>query len=95
VDKQKLDKGAEIIQRIFSHAGARSDSVFATLPLGAHPSATCRIGEVVDVHLETRIQNLFCCDASVFPSSLGLPTMWTVVSLAKRLATHLNKRLDY
>ncbi len=53
----------------------------------------CRIGEVVDSNLETDIKNLYCCDASVFPSSLGLPVVWTAVSLGKRLAKHIDARM--
>ena len=59
----------------------------------ADPSATCRIGVVIDKNLETQIKDLYCCDASVFPSSLGAPVVWTVVSLGKRLSKHLDSRL--
>ncbi|MBC2717965.1 MAG: GMC family oxidoreductase [Desulfobacteraceae bacterium] len=90
-DRLKLSKGVEIIKKILKKAGCNDNSMFVADPLGAHPSASCRIGEVVDTNLETRIKNLFCCDTSVFPSSLGLPTMWTTVSLGKRLAKHLDK----
>jgi choline dehydrogenase-like flavoprotein len=48
---------------------------------------------VVDKNLETKISDLYCCDASVFPSSLGLPVVWTAVSLGKRLAKHLEGRV--
>jgi choline dehydrogenase-like flavoprotein len=93
-DRKKLDKGVAIIRKVFKKAGAREDSVIALQPFGAHPSASCRIGEVVDRNLETRISGLYCCDASVFPSSLGLPVVWTAVSLGKRLAKHLDRRLE-
>lgn len=88
-DRLRLGKGVGIIKKILKNAGAEEDSIIALNPSGAHPSATCRIGEVVDQNLETRIENLYCCDASVFPSSLGLPVVWTAVSLGKRLAKHL------
>ncbi len=92
-DQQKLDKGIGIIKKILRKAGAADDSFMALKPSGAHPSATCRIGEVVDRNLETRIPNLFCCDSSVFPTSLGLPVVWTAVSMSKRLAKHLDGRI--
>jgi choline dehydrogenase-like flavoprotein len=88
-DQKKLDKGVGIIKKIFKKAGADENSIIALRQSGAHPQATCRIGEVVDSNLETSIKNLYCCDASVFPSSLGLPVVWTVVSLGKRLSKHL------
>lgn len=89
-DQMKLDKGVDIIKKIFRKAGAKDDRILPLNPQGAHPSATCRIGDVVDKNLETEIKNLYCCDASVFPSALGLPVVWTAVALGKRLAKHLN-----
>ncbi|HPA72416.1 MAG TPA: FAD-dependent oxidoreductase [Spirochaetota bacterium] len=92
-DRMKLDKGVDIIKKVLRKAGAKDESIIVLKAAGAHPSATCRIGEVVDKNLETKIGNLFCCDASVFPSSLGLPVVWTAVSLGKRLGKHLDARL--
>ncbi|MCU0577659.1 MAG: GMC family oxidoreductase N-terminal domain-containing protein, partial [Desulfobacterota bacterium] len=93
-DKKRLDKGVEIIRKVLKKAGASEDSIIAYNPSGAHPSASCRIGVVVDKNLETRIQNLYCCDASVLPSSMGLPVVWTAVSLGKRLAKHLDRSIQ-
>ena len=33
--------------------------------------------------------NLYVCDASVFPEALARPTVLTIISLAKRLAGYL------
>lgn len=92
-DQMKLDKGVDIIKKVLRAAGAKDESIIVLKAAGAHPSATCRIGEVVDNNLETKIGNLYCCDASVFPSSLGLPVVWTAVSLGKKLARHLEKKV--
>ena len=56
---------------------------------GAHPSGTCRIGQIVDVNLETEIKNLYACDASVFPEALDRPTVMTIIGLGKRLSAYL------
>jgi choline dehydrogenase-like flavoprotein len=93
-DRKRLDKGVEIIRKVLKKAGASEDSIIAFNPSGAHPSASCRIGVVVDKNLETRIKNLYCCDASVLPSSMGLPVVWTAVSLGKRLAKHLDRSIQ-
>lgn len=92
-DQKKIDKGVEIITKIFKKAGAKESSVYPMKAAGAHPSATCRIGHILDTNLETQIRDLYCCDASVFPSSLGAPTVWTVVSLGKRLSKHLDRKM--
>jgi len=47
----------------------------------------------VDRNLETQSKNIYCCDASVFPSALGLPVIWTAVALGKRLGKYLDARL--
>ena len=52
---------------------------------GAHPSGTCRIGQVLNDELETEIANLYVCDASVFPEALDRPTVMTIVAFGKRL----------
>lgn len=93
-DRKKIDKGVQIITKIFKKAGAKESSIYPMKAAGAHPSATCRIGVVIDNNLETQIKNLYCCDASVFPSSLGAPVVWTVVSLGKRLSKHLDAHLS-
>jgi len=92
-DMLKLDKGVGIMKKILRKLGASDQSMVVLNPSGAHPSATCRIGHVVNTNLETRIKNLYCCDASVVPDALGLPVVWTAVSLGKRLSKHLNKSL--
>jgi len=93
-DRKKLDKGVSIIKKVLKQAGAKEESILALKPSGAHPSASCRIGEVVDSNLETKFKNLYCCDASVLPAALGLPVVWTIAALGKRLAGHLNEKLD-
>ncbi len=93
IDQMKLDKGVDIIKKVFRRVGAKDAGILVLNAQGAHPSATCRIGEVVNSNLETEIKNLYCCDASVFPSALGLPTVWTLVALGKRLGKHLDARL--
>ena len=44
---------------------------------------------MVDGDLQTAVKNLYVCDASVFPEALGLPTVLTIISFAKRLSDHL------
>jgi hypothetical protein len=36
--------------------------------------------------LQTEVDNLFVCDASVLPKAPGLPPILTIVALARRLA---------
>jgi choline dehydrogenase-like flavoprotein len=44
---------------------------------------------MLDTDLQTEVQGLYVCDASVFPEALDRPTVLTIIGLAKRLAKHL------
>jgi choline dehydrogenase-like flavoprotein len=87
-DRQKLNKGAEVSREILKKAGAKSTLVSKAMG-GAHPGGTAAIGKVVDKDLQTEVNNLFVCDASVLPTSAGLPPILTIVALAKRLSKTL------
>jgi choline dehydrogenase-like flavoprotein len=89
-DGSRLDRAEAVAQRILRAAGCATDSLIRTPLRGTHPSATARIGDIVDTNLQTGIRNLYVCDASVFPEALGRPTVLTILALARRLARTLN-----
>jgi len=91
-DRAVLDKGISISRKVLVEAGCPPDSIWVTKVRGAHPGGTCRIGEVVDTDLATRVKNLYLCDASVIPESLAAPVVLNLVALGKRLADHLRPR---
>ena len=88
-DNEKLSQAYEVCKRILVEAGAKRSSIFMRPMIGTHPSATVRIGDVVDTNLKTEIDGLYVCDASVFPEALDRPTVLTIIGLAKRLAKTL------
>jgi len=47
------------------------------------------VGTLVDENLQTEVQGLYVCDASVFPEALARPTVLTIIGLGKRLAKHI------
>ena len=83
-DREKLNAGSRISSEILKKAGASGTAVSRVQ--GAHPGGTSAIGRVVDKDLQTEIENLYVCDASVLPVAPGLPPILTIVALAKRLA---------
>ncbi len=93
-DKQRLQEAQQMARRILIEAGAAPESLFTSPMRGTHPSATVRIGTLVDANLQTPIQGLYVCDASVFPEALGRPTVLTIIGLAKRLARQLVSRAE-
>jgi choline dehydrogenase-like flavoprotein len=88
-DRQRLAQAEKAAGAILRQAGCDPDTIFTTPLRGTHPSGTVRIGEMLDTDLQTEIQNLFVCDASVFPEALARPTVLTIISLAKRLSDFL------
>ncbi len=88
-DWSRLNEGADISKQILTKAGADSSKFVVSKPQGAHPGGTAAIGKIVDENLQTRMDNLFVCDASVLPESPGMPPIVTIVALAKRLAKTL------
>ena len=60
-----------------------------------HPLGTCRMGadpasSVVDSNMECHdVKNLFIADAAVFPSSLGVNPMESIMAFATKLAEYL------
>jgi choline dehydrogenase-like flavoprotein len=88
-DRTRLQEGSSICKQILVKAGAKGSSIVVTKPAGAHPGGTAAIGQVVDKDLQTHIENLFVCDASVLPTAPGLPPILTIVALAKRLGKTL------
>ncbi|MGD9823138.1 GMC family oxidoreductase N-terminal domain-containing protein [Desulfobacter sp.] len=87
-DFEKLEKGKAMARKILENAGAKD--IWFTKISGVHPGGTCKIGDVVDSNLKTRIDNLYVADASVLPESFAIPPLLTILALAKRLADYLS-----
>lgn len=85
-----LAEGSAIAGAILTEAGVDPGTIISTPGRGAHPGGTAAIGEVVDNNLETEIEGLYVCDASVFPSAPGAPPVLTILALAKRLGKYLS-----
>jgi choline dehydrogenase-like flavoprotein len=88
-DRPRMRAAEEVCRRILIEAGARPETIFTTPLRGTHPSGTVRVGRMVDENLQTEVQGLYVCDASVFPEALARPTVLTIIGLGKRLAKNL------
>jgi hypothetical protein len=88
-DRYRLNKGVAVAKEILAEAGADDKSFMISKVQGAHPGGTAAVGEIVNNQLETEIENLFVCDASVLPVSPGLPPILTIVALGKYFAKSL------
>jgi choline dehydrogenase-like flavoprotein len=88
-DTERLNDAFEVCRRILIESGAKKSSIFMRPLIGTHPSGTVRIGDMVDTNLQTEVEGLYVCDASVFPEALDRPTVLTIIGLGKRLSRHL------
>ncbi len=87
-DKKKLRSGYARAKEILQNAGARD--VFKTWTLAAHPGGSVKIGHILDSNLKVnQYDGLYVCDCSVIPEPWGLPPMFSLICLGKRLAKHL------
>ncbi len=92
-DAALLARGAAIAGNILVKAGADIESLSSTHVRGAHLMASARIGDVVDSNLETEIKNLYVADGSVLPEAPGLPPIYTILALSRRLGQHLKENI--
>jgi choline dehydrogenase-like flavoprotein len=88
-DRPRMRAAERVCRRILIEAGARPETIFTTPLRGTHPSGTVRVGTLVDENLQTEVQGLYVCDASVFPEALARPTVLTIIGLGKRLAKRI------
>jgi choline dehydrogenase-like flavoprotein len=76
----------------FDRRGVRANEIMLA---STHPQSTCRMGEnrarsVVSSYCQSHdVKNLFVCDMSVFPSSLGAPPQITTAAIADRAARYI------
>lgn len=89
-DWKRLKEGSAISKEILLKAGAKSNSIVFSKIQGGHPAGTAAIGKIVDKNLQTEIDNLYVCDASVLPRSPGMPPILTICALAKKLAKKIS-----
>jgi choline dehydrogenase-like flavoprotein len=88
-DNELLKHAYEICRQTLIEAGANKSTIFMRPFIGTHPSGSVRIGNLLDTNLQTAINGLYVCDASVFPESLDRPTVLTIIGFGKRLAKYL------
>ena len=86
-DEKLLSRGIKKASGILQDMGV--EKIYRTILRGSHPGGTCAMGRVVDKNFETEIEDLYVCDASVFPESPGLPPILGIIAMGKKLGNIL------
>ena len=83
---EKVRRSVAIAKKILTKAGVNPREVKVAYHAALHAGGTAAVGAVVDKNLETEMKNCYVADASVLPAGEGLPPMFTIMALSKRLA---------
>lgn len=90
-EKQKLEKGGALAQRIVENAGAKG--IVRSDLSAAHVGGLLQIGQELDATLQTEFEGLHVCDCSLLPANVRLTPVFTLVCLGKYLAQRLEGSL--
>ena len=89
-DNRKSREATEMAKEIMIGAGVIPESILVAENIGGHPGGTAAIGEVVDESFNVRgVENLYVCDASLFPRSPGRPPTLMILALGRYFARKL------
>jgi len=91
VDHQRLQQGVAECRDILMQLGAKENEIFLGTLNAGHPGGMLPLTatESETLHSSLLPDNLYVCDASILPQSMGLPPMLTIMALAKRIAKNI------
>ncbi len=88
LDRQRLQQGVDDCREILLRMGANERDIFLGTLNAGHPGGMLPLtsAEASTLHSPLLPDNLYVCDATILPASMGLPPMLTIMALAKRIA---------
>ena len=91
LDKQRLQLGVKECREILLNMGVNEQDIFLGTLNAGHPGGMLPLSEAEAETLHSPLlpDNLYVCDASLLPQSLGLPPILTIMALAKRIAKQI------
>jgi len=95
-DHQRLKEGVDDCQEILMRMGVKKEDIFLGTLNAGHPGGMLPLttAEASTLHSPLLPDNLYVCDASILPQSLGLPPMLTIMALAKRIAKIIDSEIS-
>ena len=93
LDNKRLQQGVEDCKQILMKMGAKEKDIFLGTLNAGHPGGMLPLtqAEAETMHSPLLPDNLYVCDATLLPQSLGLPPILTIMAMAKRIANIISK----
>ncbi len=88
-DHKRMDRGVDVAREIMIRAGAKERSLSELRWAGGHPGGTIEIGKLAERNFASQFENLYICDASLFPVSPGAPPALSIMAMSRLLAKML------
>ena len=87
MDRLRLQQGVDDCREVLLRMGAKKEDIFLGTLNAGHPGGMLPLteAEAETLHSPLLPDNLYVCDASLLPQSLGLPPILTIMALAKRI----------
>lgn len=88
MDHLRLQQGVDDCREVLLRMGAKEEDIFLGTLNAGHPGGMLPLtaAEAETLHSPLLPDNLYVCDASLLPQSLGLPPILTIMAMAKRIA---------
>lgn len=95
LDHQRLQQGVTDCREILMRLGAKQQDIFLGTLNAGHPGGMLPLttAEADTLHSPLLPDNLYVCDATILPQSLGLPPILTIMAMAKRIAKNIKKTI--
>lgn len=93
-DRARLEEGVALCRDILSRMGIPEERTFLGTINAGHPGGTLPLTEKESrtFHPSALPENVYVADASLFPQSLGMPPILTIMALAKRVSRICRER---
>ena len=92
-DIKRMKKGVDVAKEIMIKAGAKEKSISELKWAGGHPGGTIEMGKHVERNFKSSFENLYVCDASLFPVSPGSPPSLGIMGMSRLLSKILLKKV--
>ena len=91
LDHQRLQQGVNDCREILLQMGVKEQDIFLGTLNAGHPGGMLPLtaAEAETLHSPSLPDNLYVCDATILPQSLGLPPILTIMAMAKRIAKNI------